>query len=220
MAEEHLGQRLTNNLQAELDAISYSIAYPKGALLFAEGEKASGAFLLHKGRVKLSAGSAEGRSMVVGRAEPGAILGLPSAISGKANEVTAEALHPVDCGFIARHVLVQFLRENGEAAVGVATLLSGMYEAAFNHIRYLGLSASATEKLARLLLDLSDQESQSNRHAKIIPPTHKEIAEMIGLSRETVTRLFARFKREQLVGVHDSHLHILDRAGLEQLLAV
>jgi CRP/FNR family cyclic AMP-dependent transcriptional regulator len=47
--------------------------------------------------------------------------------------------------------------------------------------------------------------------------THEEIAEMIGASRETVTRLFANFKRRQLIEVHGSSLMIKDKPGLEKL---
>jgi len=93
--------------------------------------------------------------------------------------------------------------------------LSNMYDAAFDQARYLGLAASAPEKLARLLLELSLAKPQ-NGHS--FPLTHKEIAEMIGLSRETVTRMLARFKRINLIQTHNMGFRVLDRSGLEQLL--
>jgi CRP/FNR family transcriptional regulator, cyclic AMP receptor protein len=219
LIEERLFHNLPRHMQAGLDAISSIATFAKRDVLFVEGQKPLGVFVLRSGRVKLSASSADGKLLIVGRARPGEVLGLPTAISGTPNELTAEAIHPLQCDFIARDALLQFLREHGDAALRVAQILSEMYDAAFNQVRYLGLSASATEKLARFLLELPDAESQNNGHAKTLSPTHKEIAEMIGASRETVTRLFTRFKREQLVQVYDARLHI-DRAGLEQLLVV
>ena len=118
----------------------------------------------------------------------------------------------------SRGNLPPFLEKNVDAALRVAKILSHMYDDAFDQVRNLGLSSTATEKLARLLLELPAHESPNNGHSKTLPFTHKEIAEMIGASRETVTRLFARFKREQLVRVHGEHLHIIDQTGLEQLL--
>lgn len=218
LTEEQIFQNPPRDLRAELDAISCPLSYPKGSLLFGEGQKALGVFLLRTGRVKLSASSAAGKSVVVGRASPEAILGLAAVISGRPNEVSAEAMESLECGFIRGEALVQYLREHGEAALEVARILSGMYDATFNHVRYLGLSASAPEKLARLLLDLPSTDANGHGTMKMIPLTHKEIAEMIGSSRETVTRLFTRFKREQLVQVYDSRVHILDREGLQQLL--
>jgi CRP/FNR family transcriptional regulator len=213
--EEQIFYDLRQDVREQLEAISSSVAYAKGEVLFAEGQKSEGVFVLHSGSIKLSASSADGKSIIVGRVDEGEMLGLPTAISGKPNELTAEALEPVECGFIERDVFLQFLREHGSAALRVAEILSNMYDAAFDQARYLGLSASAPEKLARLLLELSLARPQ-NGHS--FPLTHKEIAEMIGLSRETVTRMLARFKRANLIQTRNTGFRVLDRCGLEQLL--
>ena len=47
--------------------------------------------------------------------------------------------------------------------------------------------------------------------------THEEIGETVGLSLETVTRLFADFKRRHLIQIHGSTL-IMNKAGLEKIL--
>jgi aryl-alcohol dehydrogenase-like predicted oxidoreductase len=78
-------------------------------------------------------------------------VGLPAAISGKANELTAEALEPIEYSFIPRDAFLQFLRENGEAALRMAEILSDTYEATLHQVRYLGLSASTAERVARFL---------------------------------------------------------------------
>ena len=208
---------LPRQVYQALDAISSQRTYSKGAILFVQGQKPEGVCIIAKGQVKLSACSADGKSLIIGNAEPGNVLGLPSVVSGKANELGAEALSPVQCSFISREAFVRFLRKHGVAALRVAEIVSEMYDAAFEQARYLGLSSTATEKLARLILDLPGVESETT-DTKSFSATHKEVGEMIGTSRETVTRLFARFKRDQLVHVYDSHLCILDRQGLEQML--
>ena len=114
-----------------------------------------------------------------------------------------------------RGIFSWILREHGNAALRVAEILSHMYDAAFNQARYLGLPR-AREKLARLLLELPAANSQNNGHS--FPLTHKEIAEMIGLSRETVTRMLARFKRANLIEPHSLGFRVMDRSGLEELL--
>ncbi len=48
--------------------------------------------------------------------------------------------------------------------------------------------------------------------------THEEIAQMIGASRETVTRLFGEFKKKELLQVKGSTLIIKNKAGLESVL--
>ena len=146
---------------------------------------------------------------------------MPGTISGEPYEVTAEALEPIQANFIPREQFMQFLRENGEAAVRVAQILSNIYHSMCKEIRYLGLSGSAAEKLARFLLDLTSSHKQDNGPIRVtLTLTHEEVAGMIGASRETVTRLFASFKRKQLVDVHGSTLIIKSRAALEELVDV
>jgi CRP-like cAMP-binding protein len=84
----------------------------------------------------------------------------------------------------------------------------------------LGLSGSAEEKLARFLLDFAAKGAQNGDNRTTLTLTHEEIAQMISASRETVTRLFAIFKRKKLVEVHGATLLITNKAGLQKLLAV
>src|SRR5665811_1678503 len=83
--------------------------------------------------------------------------------------------------------------------------LSSLYSGACDQLRTVGLSASAPEKLARLLLGWA-AESKMTKSAESIklPLTHQEIAEFIGTTRETVTRTLSEFKNRQLVTLEGS----------------
>lgn len=219
LVKERIFCDLPSPVLAALDAISSSATYPKDAILFVEGQEPRGVFVLCNGRVKLSTTSADGKSIIVRIAEPGELVGLAGTLSGKAYELTAEALEPLQANFIPRVAFLHFLREHGEAAVRVAEILSKIYHATLLEVRYLGFSSSTAEKLARFLLDLPATPGQNNGHVRaILTLTHKEIGEMIGASRETVTRLFANFKREGLVEVHGATLVISDKSRLEKML--
>lgn len=221
------GDRLFCDLAPEamrtLASITSPASYPKGALLFVQGQPARGVFVVCTGRVKLSVSSAVGKTMILRVAEAGEVVGLPSAISGQPYGVSAEVLEPTQANFIPRDQFLQFLRQYGEAALRVAQLLSNIYHTAYEEIRSLGLSGSSAEKLAKFLLDWSSQHGQQEQDGEIrlkLPLTHEEIAQMIGASRETVTRLLADFKKKQLVRVKGSTLVIRNRAGLENLVNV
>ena len=219
LVKERIFCDLPEFVLAELDEISSPSSYPRAAILFVEGQKPRGVFVICKGRVKLSTSSSDGKSIVVRVAEPGEAVGLPGTISGKPYELTAEALEPVQANFIPRKAFLQLLRQRGEAAVRIAEILSQIYRATLSEVRYLGLSASTAEKLARFLLDLPANPTQDNGQIRAtLTLTHKEIAEMIGTSRETVTRLFASFKRERLVEVRGSTLIISNKVDLEKLI--
>jgi CRP/FNR family transcriptional regulator, cyclic AMP receptor protein len=78
----------------ELDEISSPSTYSRDAVLFGAGQDPRGVFVIRNGRVKLSTSSSKGKSILVRVAEAGEMLGLPSSISGKPHELTAEALEP------------------------------------------------------------------------------------------------------------------------------
>jgi CRP/FNR family cyclic AMP-dependent transcriptional regulator len=205
---------------AGLDAISSPATYPKGAILFVDGQQPRGVFVICNGRVKLSATSAGGKSLILRIANPGEVIGLPGTISGKAYEATAEAQEPTQANFIPREPFLEFLRAHGEVALRVAEALSDIYFAAYREVRCLGLSGSVEEKLAGFLLDFAARHASDDGQTRVLLTlTHEEIAQIIGSSRETVTRLFTDFKRKGLVQVHGSTLVLADKAGLQQLLA-
>lgn len=202
-----------------LSEITASATYPKGATLFVEGQAARGLFILCSGHVKLSTSSSDGKTLIVRISEPGDLLGLPATISGRPYEVTADVIEPTQANFISRTDFLNFLRAHGEAALRAAQELSETYQAAFAEMRTIGLSRSAREKLARFILDWSAQHPSSDGAIKFnLTLTHEEIAQMIGASRETVTRLFADFKRKNLLQVKGSSVTIKSKSGLEELL--
>jgi CRP/FNR family transcriptional regulator len=167
----------------------------------------------------LSICSTDGKTLILKVAEPGEVLGLSATVSGKAYELTAETLDPCQVNFVKREDFLRFLRDHADACFRVAEQLSDKYNAACHEIRSLGLSHSAAEKLAKLLLEWSVKNGESN---KVEPRlklalTHEEIAQMIGTSRETVTRLFADLKKRQIVMAKGSTLMIRNKAALKSI---
>jgi CRP/FNR family transcriptional regulator len=184
--------------------------------LFIEGQRPRGVFVLCTGRVKLSTSSSEGKTIITKISEPGDVLGLNATVSDHPYEVTAEMIEPGQANFISRDALLQFLRENGEVALRVAEQLSRNYYVAYEEIRTLGLTSSPAEKFAKLLL--SWESGKTNGHPIRLTLTHEEIAEMIGTTRETVSRLFSDFKKKQLVQIKGSSLLIRNKPALEKMV--
>ena len=77
-----------------LNAIKSTAVYPKGAMLFVEGQHPRGVFVLCMGEAKLSTSSCEGRTVITKIAEAGELLGLNATISNVPYEVTAEMMEP------------------------------------------------------------------------------------------------------------------------------
>lgn len=203
-----------------LAAITSAAVYPKGATLFVEGQEPRGVFILCAGRVKLTTTSIDGRALIARISEAGEVLGLPATVTGKPYELTADVIEPAQANFISRADFVKFLRENGAAALRVAEQLAETYHSAIREMRMIGLSHSAGEKLARFLLESALKLGNGGEKGKLtVAFTHEEIGQMIGATRETVSRAFAELKRKRLIQVKGTSITILDRAGLEKILS-
>jgi CRP/FNR family cyclic AMP-dependent transcriptional regulator len=213
--EEHLFCNLPPGALQKLNNIKSTAVYPKSAMLFIEGQQPRGVFVLCAGKTKLYTSSREGKTIIVKLSEAGDVLGLNATISNRPYEVTAEMIEPGQANFIARDALLQFLKEYGEVAVRVAEQLSRNYYTAYEEIRTLGLTTSPSEKFAKLLLDWTSAIDPP--HFKLTV-THEEIAEMIGTTRETVSRLFSDFKKKQLIQLKGSTLIIRNKPALEKMV--
>jgi CRP/FNR family transcriptional regulator len=218
----HREDRLFCNLPTvalkHLETITAAASYPKGATLFVEGQKPRGVFILCNGRVKLSTSSADGKTLILRVPEKGEILGLAATVSGQPYQASAEVLEPAQANFIARNDFLEFLKTHGEAALRVAQQLSENYHMAIGEMRTIGLSHSAAEKFARFLVEqITESDKADGEVRATLTLTHEEIAQMIGSSRETVTRLFSDFKKRELLQVKGSTLLIHDISTLRKL---
>jgi CRP/FNR family cyclic AMP-dependent transcriptional regulator len=204
---------------ASWDAVSLLNIYPEGAVLFSEGQLARGIYILLRGRVKLSVVSGEGRSLIVRIAESGDALGLTACVLGKPYELTAESLSPCHVAFIRQEDLLRLLREDSESCFRVAEQVSREYRAACRELSCVGMSRSAHWKLANLLLGWCPEKADGAGRPAVVKLslTHEEIAQMVGTSRETVTRVLTRFRKARLIEIHGSTLVIRDIAGLRTL---
>jgi CRP/FNR family cyclic AMP-dependent transcriptional regulator len=217
--EEHLFCNLPMAAVQRLNEIKSTALYPKSAMLFIEGQQPRGVFVLCTGKAKLSTCSSEGKTIITQISEGGDVLGLNATISNRPYEVTAEMIEAGQANFIARDALLQFLKDHGEVAVRVAEELSRNYYIAYEEIRTLGLTTSPGEKFAKLLLSWAAESGQGNGSQQLrMTFTHEEIAEMIGTTRETVSRLFSEFKKRQLLQVKGATLTIRNKPALEKLV--
>jgi len=218
LREDRLFCNLSQGALKNLQQIRSTASYPTGAVLFVEGQAPRGVFVLCQGRAKLTASSADGKTLILKMVEPGEVLGLGATVSGRNYEATVELLEPSQANFIRRDDFLKYLKEHGEVALRVAQQLSQNYHSAYEEIRFLGLSHSTAEKVARLLLEWSQKGQAGKDGVRMkVTLTHEEIAQMIGTSRETVTRVFSDFKKRKLIEIKGSTLVIRNKPALEQM---
>jgi len=193
--------------------------YPTGVLLFSEGQSPRGVFIVRRGRIKLFVSGTDGRTLILRIAGPGDMLGVASVISGREYEATAETQQPCEVSFLRQSDLMRLMRFDGEIALSVTQHLSQDYTTTCREIRDLMLSDSAGEKLARLLVGWLDNNPESKQTGQVkMTLTHEEIGQMIGTTRETVSRLLAGFKKQHMIQQRGATLVISNRVALESLI--
>jgi CRP/FNR family transcriptional regulator len=214
-------KKLTPAALRDLESMEFPTLYQPGVQLFSEKSASTGIFIVVSGEVKLSINSSEGKRLILSIAKAGEILGLSSVLTGLPSEMTAEVLYPSRIAVIDCDQFLAFMSRHPEVYQVVTQELSLQYKVACEQLRTVALSGSAPEKLARLLLDWSENGQKTEAGMRFrFSLTHEEIGEFIGASRETVTRTLSTFKSRRLVAFHGSILEIPSRVALEHLAGV
>ncbi len=193
--------------------------YSRNAVLFFEGDTARGAYVLRSGRAKISISSSCGKKLIMRIARPGDVLGLYAGLTGRTYEATAEMVESGRVEFISRDGLLRLMRGEQSFGLDLVEVLGQQFSESVEHARLLMLSESAVEKLSRLILKWSSDFGERKAEGVFLKNllTQEEIAQIIGASRETVTRLFSALKRKQIIHVNGDGMLIRNSAALASL---
>jgi CRP/FNR family transcriptional regulator, cyclic AMP receptor protein len=201
-----------------LNSVGRLTLYPAGAVLFREGEIPQGVYIVCSGRAKLSVETAEGKTVILKIASDRHVLGMSAVVSGRSAPVTATTVDFSQINFIEQSRFLQLLAMEPSVAIKCARALASEVNSTFADVHELLLARSSTEKLARLLLSWVADKPR-NRDLRVVAEfTHEEIAQMIGSSRETVTRLMSDMRRKELIRIEGSTLVIPNRVALQAIV--
>ncbi|MGA2003066.1 MAG: Crp/Fnr family transcriptional regulator [Terriglobales bacterium] len=200
-----------------LTAMGHISLYPGDATLLKEGQIPRGIYIVCAGRAKLSVEAHDGKTIILKVTSGRELLGLSAVVSGRPAPVTVTTLGFCQIKFVERQSFLSLLESDNQLAVSSAKLLAREVVASFSDVHELLLARSSTEKLARLLLSWTATESRNQEIRVPSEFTHEEIAQMIGSSRETVTRLMSDMKRKELIRMEGSTLVIPNRVALQAI---
>lgn len=201
----------------EFNALGNLTLYPGNATLLPEGQIPRGVYIVCSGRAKLSVETRDGKTIILKIAGDREVLGLSAIVSGRPSPITVTTIDFCQIKFIEQESFLRLLENDNHAALACATLLAREVTGTFVDVHDLLLARSSTEKLARLLLSWVAREP-NNRDLRVASEfTHEEIAQMIGSSRETVTRLLSEMKRKELIRIEGSMLVIPNRVALQAI---
>jgi CRP/FNR family transcriptional regulator, cyclic AMP receptor protein len=208
---------LPPSLMAKFNALGHLTLYPPNATLLMEGQLPRGVYIACSGRSKLSLTARDGKTIILKIAGNRDLLGLSAVVSGRPSLISVTTIELCQIKFVERESFLHLIEQDSHAALGCAALLAREAMTAFVDVYDLLLARSSTEKLARLLLSWVSNESH-NRELRVHTEfTHEEIAQMIGSSRETVTRLLSVMKKKDLIRLEGETLVIPNRIALQAI---
>src|SRR5713101_3419899 len=182
---------LPQPLMSEFNGMGHLTLYPSNATLMAEGQIPRGVYIACSGRAKLSVVARDGKTIILKIAGDRQVLGLSAVVSGRPSPITVTTIELCQIKFVERDSFLRLIESDSHAALACATMLAREITTSFDDVYELLLARSSTEKLARLLLSWVSVEPRNWGHSVSTEFTHEEIAQMIGSSRETVTRFLS-----------------------------
>jgi CRP/FNR family transcriptional regulator, anaerobic regulatory protein len=189
-------------------------SFEPGAVLFWAGSASTHFFVLRRGQVKLMMMAANGREQIIGLAVPGQLLGV-TTLEEPVYPCTAKALTQSSVCRIAYHELVNVLESNPRVSLRLVQLLNQELRRTRALLQTLGRKSSV-EKVASFILSLMPARGQAGTDLAL-PLSRDEIASLLGLTVETVSRVMADLRRRRIIDAPRGRIRILDHAVLESL---
>ena len=187
-------------------------SYPKGSVILFQDDPGDSLFVLRAGRVKVVLIGEDGREVILGVLEPGAHFGELALIDDQPRSAHVIAMEDAQLLILRREDFRRRVEANPSVAWALLTELSRRLRRADVKIGGLVL-LDVPGRIARLLLDLADEAGSQGIDK---PLTHQTIAQMIGASRETVSRAMKEFQDAGLITVERRRIAVGDREALEK----
>ena len=209
--------------ETELNAIRKCLhekTFDKGELLFFEGKSCERVFIVRSGRVKLDRTSAAGREQILETLSAGDTCACnPGAVIWSCS-TTAEALTPCSVWFLSREDYIRMVQTNSKLSQSLNRVFAERLQCFSSLIEEVSLKDSK-KRLIKFLLDMLSQKkaSDSSKHLLLIPFTREEIAQRLGVARETVARQLYQLKRARLIDIKPKQILITNEEALRKLLA-
>ena len=128
------------------------LRFPRGAMLFGEGDPVCGVYLILQGRVRTTIAAPQGKTVTLALAGRGDSAGMMSAIRGGQYETRAEVVEPAQVAFIPRGVLLTHLEAGDREAARLLGYMAELCHNLLERLRVSGFATSAEERLTGLFL--------------------------------------------------------------------
>jgi len=189
--------------------------YPGGQALFHMGDEGGSLHIIERGRVKITIPSPSGEELILAILGAGDFLGELSLFDGKPRSATVQSLEETDTLCLLREDLLALMRDRFDVVEKILKVLTSRIrdtDMLLADKHFLDI----TSRLAKKILDLGDtigiREGGGVRIGVKI--TQKDLASMIGSTRESINKQLKALRDQGLVRIHGGTIEIPDRERL------
>jgi len=212
VAQCHLFAGLTEADLQLLATVSRTKDYRRGEILFEQGEKARGFYVVASGKVKIYKLSPEGKERILHIVLPGNTFAEAAIFADGCYPAFAEPLEKSTLVFFPKEDFLNLLHQHSQIAINIIGGLSKFLRQFVAQIEDLTFR-DVPARLARYLLDIgADEESQV-----VLPFSKTQLASNLGTVSETLSRTFRKLSDEELIVVNGKTIEILDAERLIDL---
>jgi len=204
---------------ASIAGVAKTRRYAKDDVIFHADESGDVFCVIREGKVKITMISPEGKEIILSMMGPGDFFGEMALLDDAPRSATVVALEPLEVLTIYRNDFLEILKDNFSITRKVLSELSRRVRRMSMRIESLA-TMDVYGRLARFFLDLAQQQGKvtDNGYVSVTRPTHQAIANMIGTSRETVSRLMHDLMRQNLLLAEGKTVY-LSKDALDQFRA-
>ena len=181
--------------------------YPKDTVVFFENEEGDFFFMIVEGRIKVTILGDDGREIILSMLSPGDFFGEMALLDNEPRSATAIAVEESELLSLHRTDFQGVIGDNPAISAALIKVLSTRLRRANHQISTLAL-LDVYGRVARVILDMAREEGRRLKDGRIAfrRATHQEIANRIGTTRETVTRMLKDLERQGLVKIEGREL--------------
>ena len=187
---------------ASLSRLASRRRCPKDTVVFFENEEGDSVFMILEGRIKVTILGDDGREIILSMLGPGDFFGEMALLDNEPRSATAIAVEDTELLSLHRTDFQSVMGNNPGISAALIKVLSTRLRRANHQISTLAL-LDVYGRVARVILDMAREEGRRLKDGRIAfrRATHQEIANRIGTTRETVTRMLKDLERQGLIRV-------------------
>jgi CRP/FNR family transcriptional regulator, polysaccharide utilization system transcription regulator len=187
--------------------------YKRGTILYNEGSRINGFYLISTGIIKVYKTGIDGKEQIIRFAKKDDIIGFRSILSNEQACTTAQVIEDSICCYIPGESLINLVRNNGNFSIELMQITCRELGQANTYLTDIA-QKTVRERLAEILIQLKNDFGLDNENILMISLTREELANIVGTATESVIRLLSEFKQDKLIDLNGRKIKILNIQGL------